>query len=169
MDCHNCKRKGHKSKLCHFYPSRPGQGSLFSKKTVALSNVITSGWTDSINLSERLTIAHLNGRSLLPKIDEVRNILSQYRYDIFAISESWLHDCIHDSEIGIQGYNIYRWDRTNCRGGGVCVDVKDCYDSVFVLNWCLKMLRHYGAQWPTTKIHFAMSIIPSSISKWFIL
>ena len=73
-------------------------------------------------------MAHLNVRSLLPKIDEVRNILSQYRYDIFAISESWLHDCIHDSEIGIQGYNIYRRDWPNSPGGGVCVYVKDCYD-----------------------------------------
>ena len=32
MDCHNCKRKGHKSKLCHFYPWRSGQGSLFSQQ-----------------------------------------------------------------------------------------------------------------------------------------
>ena len=54
--------------------------------------------------------------------------MSQYRYEIFAISESRLHDCILDSEIEIRGYNIYRRDRPNSRGGGVYVYVTDCYD-----------------------------------------
>ena len=49
-------------------------------------------------------------------------------YDIFAISVSWLHDCVLDFEIEIRGYNIYRSDRLNSRGGCVCVYVKYCYD-----------------------------------------
>ena len=106
------------------------------------------GCTDSVNSAERLTIAHLNVWSLLPKIDEVRNILSQYRYDIFAISESWLHDCILDSEIEIRGYNITE-EIDLILNEGVSVYVwKIVMTLAFVLNWCLKCWDIMGQNEP---------------------
>ena len=49
-------------------------------------------------------------------------------FDIFAGSESWLNDTIIDSEIAIEGYQVYRKDRPNSIGGGVCLYVKNEYD-----------------------------------------
>ena len=45
-------------------------------------------------------------------------MLSESKFDIFAISESKLDASIHDNEIKIDGYDFYRLDR-NRHGGGV--------------------------------------------------
>ena len=44
--------------------------------------------------------------------------------DVLCISETWLHKEIGDKEVSIDGYDIIRKDRTNKRGGGVCVYVR---------------------------------------------
>ena len=75
-----------------------------------------------------MTFGHLNIRSLLPKIDEIMNFMPVSNFDIFAVSESWLNDTIIDSEIAIEGYQVYRKDRPNSVGGGVCLYVKNEYD-----------------------------------------
>ena len=67
----------------------------------------------------------MNTRSLYPKIDEIRCIVDKNDFDIFCVSETWLHQNIKDDEIYIQGYNIFRKDRTTGIGGGVCIYVKD--------------------------------------------
>ena len=70
-------------------------------------------------------VVHLNCRSVLNKIDEMR-----YQYegiDILACSETWLNDQIMDHMIEIRGMDFFRWDRQNgisngvskTRGGGV--------------------------------------------------
>ena len=40
--------------------------------------------------------------------------------DIIAITESWLHDEISDDLIAVEGFKIYRNDRSHSRGGGFC-------------------------------------------------
>ena len=37
------------------------------------------------------------------------------------VTESWLTDDVMNPEIGIDGYNIFRTDRSSRCGGGVCV------------------------------------------------
>ena len=39
-------------------------------------------------------------------------------------SETWLHAQLGDKDVSVEGYDIIRKDRTNKRGGGVCVYVK---------------------------------------------
>ena len=86
---------------------------------------------------ECLTLGHLNIRSLLPKIDEVRDLMATSNFDIFAVCESWLNDTVLDSEIAIEGYQVYRKDRSNSIGGGICLYVKNecaftvCHDLMF--------------------------------------
>lgn len=46
-------------------------------------------------------------------------------FDIFAISETWLDSSISNIEIEISGYTIFRLDRPNKVGGGVCAYVKN--------------------------------------------
>ena len=40
-------------------------------------------------------------------------------FDIVAMPETWLNDDFSDSERLLDGYNIFRFDRANRRGGGV--------------------------------------------------
>ena len=70
-----------------------------------------------------LHFVHLNIRSLLPKLDELRIIARNTRAVCICITETWLDETVLDSIIQIQNYNIRRKDR-NRHGGGVCIYVR---------------------------------------------
>ena len=74
--------------------------------------------------SKGLHFLHLNIRSLLPKLDEIRLIVKESNAAIFGLTETWLDNSVSDSEVAIEGYSIVRKDR-NRHGGGVCVYVRD--------------------------------------------
>ena len=40
---------------------------------------------------------------------------------MLTISETWLNCSVLDLEIEIPGYNVFRVDRQDKRGGGVCI------------------------------------------------
>ena len=69
-----------------------------------------------------LHFIHLNVRSLLPKIDQIRHIhmiVEDTKCSIIGVTESWLDSTVPDPEINpIPGYTVIRKDR-NCQGGGV--------------------------------------------------
>ena len=44
--------------------------------------------------------------------------------DIIGLSETRLDETVRDSDVNINGYNIYRNDR-NAKGGGVTIYVKE--------------------------------------------
>ena len=72
-----------------------------------------------------MKIGHLNVRSIIDKIDEIRLIISKTKLDLLCISETWLHEKINDNMINVPGYTIVRRDRnSNKRGGGVCIYVR---------------------------------------------
>ena len=80
---------------------------------------------NQLNNYKGLKIAHLNVRSLYPKIDEIRVVVISLHLDVMCISETWLNESISDGEIAIDGYSIVRKDRENQRGGGVCLYYKN--------------------------------------------
>lgn len=51
-------------------------------------------------------------------------MVSQYRPQIIVITESWLNENIDSNLINIPDYSIFRCDRKNRPGGGVCVWVR---------------------------------------------
>ena len=67
---------------------------------------------------------HLNIRSLLPKMSEVRIIAQRTKAAVIAMSETWLDPSIQDSEVDIEGYSVIRKDR-NRKGGGVCIYINN--------------------------------------------
>ena len=71
------------------------------------------------------SLALANVMSLAPKIDEVRVFLSDYRLDLFCITETWLKESIDDSVVDINGYNIVRRDRLYSQHGGVCLYINE--------------------------------------------
>ena len=65
-----------------------------------------------VNLKEKgFKIIFWNTRSVLKKIDSIRDKVHSYMPNIVAVTESWLKDNIPNSMIDIAGYNIYRQDR----------------------------------------------------------
>ena len=54
---------------------------------------------------KRFSFFHLNTCSLLPKIDEIRQLAIENPFHIITISETWLDKSVSNSEISIQGYS----------------------------------------------------------------
>ena len=80
-----------------------------------------------VNQDSGLKIAHINVRSLFPKIDEIRFLLNNTNLDILCISEAWLDNTITDAQVKVDGYAIERNDR-NRHGGGVAMYIRDTLD-----------------------------------------
>ena len=51
------------------------------------------------------------------KIDEVREILLSYNFDIFSLSETSISEDFHSTFFDIQGYSFIRRDRKSGQGG----------------------------------------------------
>ena len=62
-----------------------------------------------------LHFIHLNVNSLLPKIDELRNIAKLSNAAVIGISESILNDSVLSSEVHIDNYNTLQCDRNRHR------------------------------------------------------
>ena len=81
---------------------------------------------DANGTRNSLTFCYLNIRSLLPKLDECRNVIQQAsRRFIFGMSETWLTESVTDGEAGVGDYTLYRRDRENRSHGGVLLYVPE--------------------------------------------
>ena len=73
-----------------------------------------------------LKFLHQNTRSLRGKMDELNILVSHCpNLHILAFTETWLDNSISDGEVSLPGYSIFRSYRTNGRGGGIAVYVKE--------------------------------------------
>ena len=68
---------------------------------------------------------HVNARSLYPKLDEINAVVVKHDFDVFCVSEKWLGEQFKDNDLEIPDYSIYRKDRVDALGGGVCIYIKN--------------------------------------------
>ncbi|XP_071959824.1 uncharacterized protein [Antedon mediterranea] len=66
---------------------------------------------------------HVNARSLLPKISELRTLVGGTKVAVIAVTETHLDSSITDNEIHIPDFQLYRQDRARA-GGGICLYFK---------------------------------------------
>ena len=85
-----------------------------------------------------LRICHLNVRTLVDKIDEMRVFCETHRPHVLSLNETWLDSSISDSEIQLTGYLLVRRDQTR-RNGGVLIYVSS--NSITRLFKNLKMIN----------------------------
>ncbi len=71
-----------------------------------------------------LHFIHLNARSLLPKISELKIVAQRTTAAVISISETWLDETITNQEIQIDNYSVVRSDRSR-NGGGVCMFIRN--------------------------------------------
>lgn len=91
------------------------------------NNLVFTDEQISVFSSNGLHCFHLNIRSLLPKITEVRELARKIKASILCFSETLLDSYITDSEVEIENFVIVRKDR-NRQGGGVCIFVRSDID-----------------------------------------
>lgn len=61
----------------------------------------------------------------MTKIDEWKARILARKPTIILLTETWLHESVPDSLIAVPGYKVYRKDRSDQKGGGVCVMVQE--------------------------------------------
>jgi len=76
------------------------------------------------NRKTELLCLSLNARSVMNKLDLLKATVYNMKPDIIGITESWTHPAIFDSELHLDGFQLFRKDcAINCRGGGVLLYV----------------------------------------------
>lgn len=112
----------------------PGPGvSLHNDVPVSNSSDANMLTFDSFCNRKSFGLMHLNIRSLLPKMDEVRAYMHTSNPHVFVISESWLKRTVDNSAVSVPGYNIFRQDRST-KGGGVAIYCKDSLQCSVILS-----------------------------------
>ena len=71
-----------------------------------------------------LHFVHLNCNSLLNKIDEIRQFVTDFKPHVICFSETKIDSSVQNSEVSIDGYSVIRRDR-NRHGGGVACFVNN--------------------------------------------
>ena len=74
-------------------------------------------------------LLHLNTRSILKKMDQVRVLFEGSALDVFSFSETWLNESINSATVDIEGYTLFRQDRNfnltkKKRGGGLLTYIR---------------------------------------------
>lgn len=91
------------------------------------SNLIPRAVLRSALDSDLFNICHINVQSLtarrFSKFNELKMNLFDCNLDMICMTETWLDDSIENRMIAVDGYKIYRNDRTR-HGGGICVYVR---------------------------------------------
>nr|CAH7765172.1 unnamed protein product [Callosobruchus chinensis] len=81
-------------------------------------------------------MGHLNIQSLVPKLNQLKLFLEEKKFDILAISETWLNDQFSSRDLMMDGYNLIRKDRSFGRGGGVLLYVFDKFKYDVIATSC---------------------------------
>ena len=85
---------------------------------------------DELSAIKGFKMFHLNVRSIVKKIDQIRILLQKTTMDIFTFSETWLKPHLYSALFNIDGYTLHRQDRavktkSGRRGGGLLTYVKN--------------------------------------------
>ena len=67
----------------------------------------------------------MNARSIIIKKTELNIMVDDIKPHIIGITESWANNDITYAEFGLEGYVMFRKDRTGRRGGGVLLYIKE--------------------------------------------
>ena len=54
-----------------------------------------------------LHFIHINARSFLPKLEEIKLFVVTSKTAVIAVSETWLHSSVQDAEIELTSYSVY--------------------------------------------------------------
>ena len=92
----------------------------------AAQNTTRSNALEYRGQRKRIGIAHLNAGSLKnrERFAEVKDLALDKNYDILSFSETWFNTSVVNASVHLEGYNIFRLDRTRKIGGGVCAYVR---------------------------------------------
>ena len=85
---------------------------------------------------DKLSIIHINARSLSKNFDSVINFMhsiNNYEFTFIAITETWFHSLSCTDMYNIDGYKLIHRNRlNNRRGGGVALYIREPVDYIAI-------------------------------------
>lgn len=78
----------------------------------------TQNFEDSI-IKDKFSVVHYNIQSISNKVDVIESELR--KFDIICLTETWLDQITTDDSLTINGFKLYRRDRSGDNHGGICV------------------------------------------------
>ncbi len=84
--------------------------------------------------ASRPVFGSVNLCGLMSKIDDVRLRLSVHRLQVLAIQESHLNPRVNSDELPVNGYHLFRKDRTGANKGGVALFIADSLHPIAVCS-----------------------------------
>ena len=119
-------------------PSYDLEPTVINRDNLNLKTPVNIIKKEMIKFNNKFTVAHLNVRSLPKNIGEFGEIISKTDFDVIAVSETWLNKNVPKDRYTLNGYNIFRLDRKNTRGGGCAIFVKSNYAAKVIKTPCDK-------------------------------
>ena len=120
------------------------------------TNNSKTGDIQALNNKKGFKIAHLNIRSLVKKMDQLRIMLQDSNIDVFTLSETWLEKSLCSNLFKIWGYETIRQDRAYSmglskkkkRGGGLITYVHQKHSGSWeTLTECNTSTKDLEANW----------------------
>ena len=95
---------------------------------------------------EALKVLYCNARSIRNKMDELRGVIAMEGLDIIGITESWANSDDVPDFFEIKGFNLFRQDRFDKKGGGVMLYVRSDLNCIELNFKCEpRVLSQYGS------------------------
>lgn len=63
---------------------------------------------DKIKKEKGFCVFHLNIRSILPKLDEVKEALLDGSFEVIGVSDTWLNNKVDQLLVHVDGYRLFR-------------------------------------------------------------
>ncbi len=83
------------------------------------------GTTQPRERYDRCRIIYFNATSVKNKLNEVEILRNSNKYDVICISETWCNETISDAMLCGDAFTCVRKDRSDRRGGGVCILIRN--------------------------------------------
>lgn len=111
--------------------------NFFDNTNIDCQYYTVSKFNNNINVANKISLIHLNSRSLPANFDSIQTYLNEFNnpFNIIAITESWLKPH-NESDYSIDGYEMFSVTRSNKDQGGVVlyVDSNLCCKKVIELS-----------------------------------
>ena len=87
-----------------------------------------------LHIDDSFSVIHFNSRSLNKNFQKIRDYLSNFKkFSVVTVSETWLDD-EKNSNVEMEGYELYTSHRTNKIGGGVAIYVDKALKSSLLMK-----------------------------------
>ena len=135
--CKNIKKdtlKYNDFNICDFENKIDPQNNYYNEFENKCDYYTNVEFCNKVTCNDGFSLIHFNCRSLKANAKNINSYIDSlnYRFDVIALTETWLNKDDNVNDFNIEGYDIAFTNRKNKRGGGVMLFVSKLFDFTLV-------------------------------------